>query len=46
MLLNDEFITVDDQGNYYNPQDFFTSLYWGWSEKISNLLPVDYVPEK
>lgn len=46
MLLNDEFITVDDQGNYYNPQDFFTSWYWGWSEKISNLLPVDYVPEK
>ncbi len=46
MLLNDEFITVDDHGNYYNPQDFFTSWYWGWSEKISNLLPVDYVPEK
>lgn len=43
-LLNDEYITIDEQGNYYNPQNFFTSWYWGWSEKISNLLPVDYVP--
>jgi hypothetical protein len=41
-LVNENPITVDQKGNYYNPQDFFTSGYWGWSEKISNLLPIDY----
>jgi hypothetical protein len=41
-LVNQNAVTVDQKGSYYNPQDFFTSGYWGWSEKISNLLPIDY----
>jgi hypothetical protein len=43
-LINDNAIYIDKAGNYFNPQDFFTSGYWGWSEKISNLLPLDYEP--
>jgi hypothetical protein len=45
-IINDEGIIVDKAGNYFNPQHFFTSAYWGWSEKISNMVPADYVPGK
>jgi hypothetical protein len=45
-LLNDEAIVIDKAGNYFNPQHFFTSAYWGWSEKMANLLPNDYLPAK
>jgi hypothetical protein len=45
VTLNDgNVIVIDESGNYFNPQDFFTSGYWGWSEKIANMLPTDYVP--
>jgi hypothetical protein len=43
-LFNGESIVVDKAGNYFNPQHFFTSAYWGWSEKISNMVPADYAP--
>jgi hypothetical protein len=45
-LMNENAIVIDKHGNYFNPQDFITSGYWGWSEKIGNLLPVDFRPEK
>jgi hypothetical protein len=45
VILNDgNIIATDEAGNYFNPQDFFTSGYWGWSEKIANMLPSDYTP--
>lgn len=46
LLLNEKLITIDKNGNYYNPQDFFTSGYWGWSEKMANSLPLDYEPAR
>lgn len=45
-IINDEGIIVDKAGNYFNPQHFFTSAYWGWNEKIANMVPADYVPGK
>ncbi len=41
-LLGNKFISLDKSGNFYNPQEFFTSAYWSWSEKMANSLPVDY----
>ncbi len=46
ILLGDKLISFDKSGNYYNPQHFFTSAYWGWDEKMSNSLPLDYIPGK
>lgn len=46
ILLNDKLISLDKSGNYYNPQDFFTSGYWSWGEKMANSLPLDYEVEK
>ena len=34
-------IKVEENGNYY-PQDLYSTGYWGQSEKICNLLPLDY----
>ena len=44
-LLNPVPITVEENGNYYPPQILLTSGFWGRSEKISNLLPLDYEPD-
>ncbi len=41
-LINDEVILLEKNGNYYDPRNFFTSYYWGWSEKMANSLPLDY----
>ncbi len=35
-------ITIEPNGNYYEPQDFLTIGYWAWNEKVGILLPVDY----
>ncbi len=45
-LLGEKIISVDKHGNYYNPQDFLTSAYWGWAEKMANSLPLEYEAEK
>lgn len=44
-LAGDQVIAIDMNGNYFNPQDFITSGYWGWSEKMANTVPVDYEPD-
>lgn len=38
-------IAVEANGNYYPPQDVYTLGYWSWTEKVANMLPVDYEPE-
>lgn len=43
--LNDRII-IQANGNYFNPQDLFSNGYWGWSEKMANLLPYDYQPRE
>jgi len=38
-------IAVEANGNYYPPQDVYALGYWSWTEKVANMLPVDYEPE-
>jgi len=44
-LVNRRPIYVSHIGAYYAPQDLLSSGYWGWSEKICNMLPFDYSPQ-
>ncbi|MCX6318781.1 MAG: carboxypeptidase-like regulatory domain-containing protein [Bacteroidetes bacterium] len=37
-------IYIDMNGNYFDPQEFITTGYWGWREKMANSLPQDYEP--
>lgn len=42
---NIPFFLVNDAGNLYNPEHLQYSGKWGW-ERISTMLPLDYVPDK
>lgn len=44
LLLNKRPVYVSYNGAYYAPQDMLSSGYWGWSEKVANMLPFDYWP--
>lgn len=35
-------ITIEKNGFYFPPQELFNYGYWGWSEKISHMLPLDF----
>lgn len=37
-----QLIHIDSKGNYSPPQLVFSTGYWAWSEKIANMLPLDY----
>lgn len=39
-------VWIEANGNYYNPRDMYSIGYWGWSDKLGDSLPLDYVPEK
>ncbi|MET0464403.1 MAG: carboxypeptidase-like regulatory domain-containing protein [Chitinophagaceae bacterium] len=43
-LQNRNAIAIDANGSYFPPQEVFSMSYWGWGEKIANLLPLDYKP--
>jgi len=43
-LVNGRPLFVSYNGAYYAPQDMLTLGYWGYSEKLSELLPFDYWP--
>lgn len=43
-LLAGNPIEIDINGNYFPPQELFSMAYWGWSEKIAEMLPSDYEP--
>jgi CarboxypepD_reg-like domain len=45
-LLGKKIIVVDENGFYFDSKEFYTSGYWGWSEKMGDNLPLDYVPGK
>jgi hypothetical protein len=45
-LTNLQPIAIDANGNYYPPQEVFSMAYWGWEEKMANMLPIDYLPGK
>ena len=38
-------VRIWSNGNYFPPGEVFTMGYWSTSEKLSNLLPIDYEPE-
>lgn len=37
---------IERNGSYYNPRDMYSMGYWGWSDKLGDSVPLDYVPEK
>lgn len=41
-LINGNDIEIQYNGSYFNPADLLYLGYWGWSEKISTMLPFDY----
>ena len=45
-LPQDEPVVVDPNGNFSPPQGVFAMSYWGWSEKIADMLPLDFEPGK
>lgn len=44
LVLNDNLIKIYASGAYYDGTNLVSSGYWGWSEKMANLLPLDYEP--
>jgi hypothetical protein len=44
MLLKPQIITLQENGRYSSPQDLLAQGAWALSEKICNLLPLDYEP--
>lgn len=43
-LTSNRPISVVSNGNFFEGIDIITSGYWGWSEKIGNMLPSDFNP--
>jgi|SRR6218665_5139 len=43
-LQNKQPVGIDANGSYFPPQEVFSMAYWGWGEKVANLLPLDYKP--
>ena len=43
-LLGSAAVWTDINGNYFPARSVFSGGYWGWSEKIANLLPLEYRP--
>lgn len=43
-MLDDISIEIEPNGNYFPPLNLFSGDYWGWSNKIADLLPLDYKP--
>jgi hypothetical protein len=42
LLINPQIITIQENGSYSSPQDVLAEGVWALSEKICNLLPLDY----
>ncbi len=45
-LVSGNPVTVDANGGYSPPNEVFSMSYWGWSEKMSNLVPLDFEPSR
>lgn len=45
IFMNEETsVSIYPNGYYYPPHILFSLEYWGWSEKLSHMLPIDYEP--
>lgn len=42
LLITPAMVKIEENGSYFPPQETFVSGFWGKSEKIENLLPLDY----
>ncbi len=40
-----EEVIIYENGHYYSPLDILTLDYWAWSNKVGDLLPMDYTPK-
>ena len=45
-LLSNSGVIVLSNGAYFMGRNLMTAGYWGWSEKIANMLPYEYWPPK
>lgn len=43
-MLEEEPLEIQENGNYFPPLNLFTGDYWSWSNKIADLLPLNYKP--
>lgn len=43
-FMPDRRITIEENGYYHDQENILTSGYWGW-EKVSDLLPYDFIPK-
>jgi hypothetical protein len=43
-FMPDTRIIIEENGYYYDQENILTSGYWGW-EKVSDLLPYDFIPK-
>ncbi len=41
-LLNSSPVSIDEMGHHSPILDLISFGYWAWSEKVANLLPIDY----
>ncbi len=44
-LLSDEPLLISSNGSYHSPRNLLNLGFWSWSEKVSTMLPFDYVPD-
>lgn len=45
IILEDERIEILENGNFDPPLNILSGDYWSWSNKIGDLLPLDYKPK-
>lgn len=43
-LVGETAIAIYPDGSYFPPEEIFSSAYWGWSEKMAEMLPLDFWP--
>lgn len=43
---SEKVVAVLSNGSYFSGKDVLALGYWAWSEKLSNMLPLDYRPPK
>lgn len=43
-LVDGSGIEIQPNGNYFPPLNLYSGDYWSWSNKVADLLPLDYSP--
>lgn len=45
-LQNEPALFIDPNGNWSPPTGLISEWYWGWSEKVGDMLPLNYLPQE